>query len=191
MKTIGLTGGIGSGKTIVARILEAMGYPVYYSDLRSKQLTNENTLIREGLITLFGYEVYDDGELNRTFLAEKIFNDDSLRKKVNDLIHPVVRNDFELWRAGRTTSIVFNEAAILFETGAFKRFDSNVLVVAPKELRIKRVMARDFVKKEEVELRISKQWSDDKKIDLADFVIVNDDHKPLIDQVEKMLEKLS
>lgn len=168
-----------------------MGYPVYYSDLRSKQLTNENTLIREGLITLFGYEVYDDGELNRTFLAEKIFNDDSLRKKVNDLIHPVVRNDFELWRAGRTTSIVFNEAAILFETGAFKRFDSNVLVVAPKELRIKRVMARDFVKKEEVELRISKQWSDDKKIDLADFVIVNDDHKPLIDQVEKMLEKLS
>lgn len=191
MKTIGLTGGIGSGKTIVARILEAMGYPVYYSDLRSKQLTNENTLIREGLITLFGSEVYDDGELNRTFLAEKIFNDDSLRMKVNDLIHPVVRNDFELWRAGRTTSIVFNEAAILFETGAFKRFDSNVLVVAPKELRIKRVMARDFVKKEEVELRISKQLSDDKKIDLADFVIVNDDHKPLIDQVEKMLEKLS
>jgi dephospho-CoA kinase len=191
LRTVGLTGGIGSGKSIVARILEAMGFPVYYSDLRAKQLTDTEPSIREGLISLVGPDVYENGSLNRSFLAEKIFNDDSLRVQVNELIHPAVRRDFDQWKNEQEGVLVFNEAAILFETGAYTRFNKNVLITAPVELRIKRVMNRDFTKRMEVESRISKQWPDDKKIPLADFVITNDDRQPLLTQVEKMIKELS
>ncbi len=191
MKKIGLTGGIGSGKSTVARILLAMGYPVYFSDDRSKQLTQTHPDIRKGLTELIGTQIYRDNRLDRSALALAIFSDGALREKVNQIIHPVVRADFDRWVEEQTHSIVFNEAAILFETGAAERFDAMVLVTAPLELRIQRVMKRDLCSHEEVVSRINHQWTDAQKMLLADAVIVNDEVQPLIKQVEHMLIRLA
>lgn len=190
MKRIGLTGGIGSGKSVVARVLMAMGYPVYFSDERSKFVTENDLEIRKGLVNLFGKEVFNVKGLNRSFLAKQIFNDDTKRLSVNQLIHPKVRADFDHWAEQQNSVIVFNEAAILFETGAYKRFDKNVLVTAPLDVRIGRVLERDKTSKEEVISRISKQWTDEEKIPLADYILVNDGKTPLIGQIEKMILEL-
>ncbi len=191
MKKIGLTGGIGSGKSTVAHILLAMGYPVYFSDDQAKYLTDNNETIRAGLITLLGEQIYVNERLDRKALAAAIFSDDALRQKVNDLIHPIVREDFDHWVALQKHTLVFNEAAILFETGASERFDVMVLVTAPEEIRVKRVMQRDKCSREEVLGRIHNQWSDERKKELADVVLTNDDVHPLIEQVEKMLLALN
>jgi dephospho-CoA kinase len=191
VKKIGLTGGIGSGKSTVANILLAMGYPVYFSDDRAKYLTDNNETIRAGLITLLGEQIYKNQVLDRKALAAAIFSDNELRQKVNDLIHPIVREDFDQWVAVQTQTLVFNEAAILFETGASERFDAMVLVTAPEELRIQRVLQRDQCTREEVLRRIHNQWSDDRKKELADVVLCNDGIHPLIVQLEKMLLDLN
>ena len=191
MKRIGLTGGIGSGKSTVARILIAMGYPVYFSDDRSKFLTDTHPAIRQGLIELIGNHIYKGNQLDRSALALAIFSNNELRVKVNQLIHPIVRLDFDGWVDEQNHEIVFNEAAILFETGAAERFDAMVLVTAPEELRISRVMQRDQCTREDVVNRINHQWTDEQKAKLADAVIVNDDVQPLIKQVELMLTQLA
>jgi dephospho-CoA kinase len=191
LKKIGLTGGIGSGKSTVAHILLAMGYPVYFSDDRAKYLTDNNETIRAGLIALLGEQIYVNALLDRKALAAAIFSDDGLRQKVNELIHPIVREDFDQWVVAQTHTLVFNEAAILFETGAFERFDAMVLVTAPVDLRIQRVVKRDNCTSEEVLRRIHNQWSDERKEELADVVLRNDDVHPLIEQVEKMLHALN
>ncbi len=191
MKKIGLTGGIGSGKSTIARILLAMGYPVYFSDDRSKQLTQTHPEIRRGLTELIGEQIYKGNQLDRSALALAIFSDDALRVKVNQIIHPIVRLDFDCWVEDQTSSFIFNEAAILFETGASERFDAMVLVTAPEALRIERVLKRDLCSREEVMQRINHQWSDERKIKLADVVLVNDDVQPLIKQVEHMLLQLA
>jgi dephospho-CoA kinase len=186
---IGITGGIGSGKSYVCAILEKMGYPVYYSDLASKQLTVSHPEIRKGLITLLGEEVFQNNELNRPFLASKLFQDDFVRQQVNAIIHPVVRADFNNWSQKQTSPVVFNEAAILIETGSYKTLDFLVLVTADQELRIERTMNRDTISREEVLARMSKQWSDEEKMKYVDFVIYNDD-RPLLTQLEKMIEEI-
>lgn len=191
MKRIGLTGGIGSGKSTVARILIAMGYPVYFSDDRSKFLTDTHPAIRQGLIELIGNHIYKGNQLDRSALALAIFSNNELRVKVNQLIHPIVRLDFDGWVDEQNHEIVFNEAAILFETGAAERFDAMFLVTAPEELRISRVMQRDQCTREDVVNRINHQWTDEQKAKLADAVIVNDDVQPLIKQVELMLTQLA
>lgn len=191
MKVVGLTGGIGSGKSLVARSLEAMGYPVYFSDERAKDLVDSDPGIRLELIELVGTEVYLNGKLNRPFLAEKLFSNDELRLKVNEIIHPRVRAVFAKWLSEQKSPIVFNEAAILFETGAFRNFDKMVLVTAPEELKIERVMKRDNCTKEKVQERMSKQWKDEAKIPLADYVLVNDDRTPLLEQIERVVEELT
>ena len=132
MKRIGITGGIGAGKSLVAEIIKAMGYPVYNSDERAKELTESNPKIKEALIHLFGEEIYQNDTLNKFALAQAIFSNESLREKVNALIHPIVREDFNLWALAQNNSLVFNESAILFETGSFKNFDAIILVYAPK-----------------------------------------------------------
>jgi dephospho-CoA kinase len=190
MKRIGLTGGIGSGKSFVANILENMGFPVYYSDLQSKELTKSNPSIKTGLISLFGEEVYSDNELNTQLVATKIFQNEEMRQKVNELIHPIVRKDFEDWVTNQKSTLVFNEAAILFETGSYKNFDANILICAPLELKIKRVMKRENCSREEVLARMSKQWSDDEKSKLADFIINNDECDPILTQLELVLAQL-
>ncbi len=190
MKRIGLTGGIGSGKTYIAGILEKMGYPVYYSDAQSKALTDTHPLIREKLIARFGREIYTAQGLNRKVLAELIFASEEHRLFVNELIHPLVRNNFEHWCSEQRSPIVFNEAAILFETGAYRQFDGTLLVVAPLELRIERVMQRDRCSKKEVEERMKSQWSDDQKIPLATAVITSNGKFPLVSQIERSVQTL-
>lgn len=190
MKKIGLTGGIGSGKTTIAHMLEAMSYPVYYSDLRSKELCDHNEGIRSQLILLCGDKAYEDGQLNRPYLSECIFSNPELRLKVNEIIHPVVRKDFEDWTLKQTSPLIFNEAAILFETGAYQQFDAVVLVCAPTSQRIERVMFRDLSTKSSVEQRIQSQWTDEQKRTLTDLCIENDGSHPLLIQVEDILQRL-
>lgn len=191
MIKIGITGGIGSGKSIVSKILESMNYPVYNSDKEAKRIIKENLEVRKQLIDFFGVEVYANNELNRSYLANIIFNDNTALEKVNSIIHPQVRKDFETYCKVQNTGLIFNEAAILFETGGYKQFDRVVLVTANEQLRINRVMTRDGVKASEVQTRMNKQWSDEKKIPLADFVIKNEEKEFLTIQVEEMVKTLS
>lgn len=191
MKKIGLTGGIGSGKSVVGRVLEAMNFPVYYSDDRSKHLVDEDLEIRKELTELLGAEIYLNDKLDRPFLAERIFRDSALLQKVNAIIHPKVRAHFSRWAEAQNSPIVFNEAAILFETGAYQLMDATILVTAPEEIKIKRVMLRDKVSKEQVLERMSKQFTDEQKIALADFVLINDDIQPLLQQIENTILKLT
>ena len=190
VKRIGLTGGIGSGKSYIAEILEKMGYPVYYSDERAKVLTDTHPEIRTGLISRFGDQIYSEGILNRKELAAHIFNSEPDRIFVNQLIHPVVRADFDRWCSAQDSSLVFNEAAILFETGAYQQFDATLLVVAPHELRMQRIVERDRCTVEQAEARIKSQWSDKQKISLATHIISNDDKSPLLSQLEEVISRL-
>ena len=191
MKRIGITGGIGAGKSLVAEIIKAMGYPVYNSDERAKELTESNPKIKEGLIFLFGEEIYQNDTLNKFALAQAIFSDESLREKVNALIHPIVREDFNLWALAQNNALVFNESAILFETGSFKNFDAIILVYAPKELRIKRIMKRDNCSENEVLKRMNSQFSDEEKYQLTEFRVLNDEQTPLLKQVEQIILSFS
>ena len=191
MKRIGITGGIGAGKSLVAEIIKAMGYPVYNSDERAKELTESNPKIKEGLIHLFGEEIYQNDTLNKFALAQAIFSDDSLREKVNALIHPIVREDFNLWALAQNNSLVFNESAILFETGSFKNFDAIILVYATKELRIQRIMKRDNCSENEVLKRMNSQFSDEEKYQLTEFRVLNDEQTPLLEQVEQIILSFS
>ena len=190
MKRIGLTGGIGSGKSYIAGVLEKMGYPVYYSDQQAKVLTDTHPEIRAGLISRFGTNIYSEGILNRKELAAHIFNSEPDRIFVNQLIHPVVRADFERWCAEQHTALVFNEAAILFETGAYQQFDATVLVIAPLETRIERIMQRDRCTHEQAEARIQSQWSDEQKTPLANAIVSNNGHEAVLIQVEHLTETL-
>jgi dephospho-CoA kinase len=191
MKRIGITGGIGAGKSLVAEIIKAMGYPVYNSDERAKELTESNPKIKAGLIHLFGEEIYQNDKLNKFALAQAIFSDESLREKVNALIHPIVREDFNLWALAQNNSLVFNESAILFETGSFKNFDAIILVYAPTELRIKRIMKRDNCSENEVLKRMNAQFSDEEKYQLTEFRVLNDEQTPLLKQVEQIILSFS
>lgn len=187
---IGLTGGIGSGKSTVAKVFSSFGIPCYYADTRAKELMNSDQELMNELIDAFGKELYKDGELNRKWLARKVFGDDEARKTVNGLVHPAVGRDFQSWKRSQQTPYVLREAAILFETGGYKQSDANILVVAPKELRLKRVMERDDASEEEVLSRMNAQWSDIQKTELADFIIFNDDEHHLIPQVKAIHETL-
>lgn len=190
MKKIGITGGIGSGKSFIATIIERMGYPVYYSDVRSKELTNSHPIIRQGLIDLVGENVYFGGELDKKVLATEIFSNDALRLKVNQLIHPIVRQDFEDWANAQKSNLIFNEAAILFETSAYRNFDATILVYAPEELRLQRVLKRDIITKEEVLARMNNQLKDKEKRKMTPFQILNDGESPLLIQIENILEQI-
>ena len=192
MKKIGLTGGIGSGKTYVAQILEKMGYPVYYSDTRAKELCNEDPLIIRQLKELLGDDAYKNKKLNKSFISNQIFSSPNLRETINSIIHPAVRNDFDKWLENLSShSLVFNEAAILFETKSYKRFDETILVYAPLEIKIQRLIHRDRVSKEEITTKMNTQWSDAKKMTLTRFHILNDEKTPLLEQIEEVLEKLN
>ncbi|MDG2152383.1 MAG: dephospho-CoA kinase [Crocinitomicaceae bacterium] len=192
MKKIGLTGGIGSGKTFIANILEKMGYPVFYSDKRAKELSNQHPEIQEKLKGIFGNEIYVNGTLNVTFLSNKIFTSPDLRETVNSIIHPVVRNDFNKWTEGYSNhSLVFNEAAILFETKAFKNFDANILVYAPQDIKIQRLLQRDEVSKETILTKMNTQWGDSKKMSLTRHHILNDGKTPILNQIEEILIRLN
>ncbi|MEX1002820.1 MAG: dephospho-CoA kinase [Crocinitomicaceae bacterium] len=189
-KSVGITGGIGSGKTYVCRILETMGYPVFYSDEAAKKIIRSHPKAIKALKALFGEQAYLKGEVNTTYLAEQIFSNPTLRKKMNAIIHPLVRGAFKDWAQKTNQPLVFNEAAILFETGAYKNFDSIILVYADEALRIKRIMERDKVTLEQIKSRMSAQWPDEEKEKLADFTIKNDGETALLPQINHILKQL-
>jgi len=186
MLKIGLTGGIGSGKTTVAKIFKQLGIPVYLSDDRAKALMLENESLRKSLIGLFGEQAYVDGVLNRAYLASIVFSNDEALAKLNELVHPILQKDFELWSSHQQSPYIIKEAAILLESGANKGLDKVVLVEAPKELKISRVVQRDHVEYEDVLARMNKQWSDEQKREHSDHVIVNDEKSSLLEQVLKL-----
>lgn len=173
MKIIGLTGGIGSGKSTVAGYFKELGIPVFDSDLEAKILMNEDKGLRDSIIKLFGEKAYHKDMLNREYLAKKVFRDSELLKGLNGLVHPAVRQKFQDWVSEQDAPYVIQEAAILFEHGAYKLLDEMILVWAPKELRIKRVMKRDSTSREQVLARMESQWGDTEKTALSDHIIEN------------------
>lgn len=188
---LGITGGIGSGKSTVSTILTLLGIPVYIADVESKKLTESSPIIRQKLIDAFGSELYTGAILNKQLFASIIFSDKSKLALANSIIHPEVGNDFERWcNEHKQHPIIAKEAAILFETGMNKFIDKMVMVYTPLEMRIDRVMLRDKTTKEKVLDRINNQMSDEEKAKLSDFVINNDGATSLIQQVEDMLQKL-
>lgn len=191
MKKIGLTGGIGSGKSFIAGILQKMGYPVFFSDEFAKSIYDVDQVVKSSLISYFGAELYSSGNLDRTMLATIIFEKEENRQKVNELVHPRVRKAFLDFVAQQKSKIVFNEAAILFETGGHAMMDATILVTAPVELRLKRAMQRDGSSEAEVLARINRQWIDELKIPMADYLIINDDQHPLLQQIEQIINKLT
>lgn len=186
-KKIGITGGIGSGKSVVAEIIRTLGYPVYDSDERAKSLMQTHPEIRKQLIALFGEAVYTESGLNKLYLAERIFQDSTAREKVNAIVHPIVRADFADWSNRQKTTLVFQESALLFETGGYRLLDATILVTAPEELRIERVIRRDNVTIQQVKQRISVQLSDEEKSKVASYLIYNDGIQLLMPQVENLI----
>ena len=188
---IGITGGIGSGKSTVCKIFKLLGVPVFEADLVAKALINSDAEIRNGLIQFFGKDIYSsDNKINRKMLANLIFNDDLLMEKVNRLVHPAVRNKYLIWIKQQNSIYVIHEAAILFESGFYKMTDYSILVSAPEDMRIERVTHRDNIDLEMIKSRMLKQWTDEEKRKLASFELVNDNKKLLIPQILEIDKKL-
>lgn len=190
MIKLGVTGGIGSGKTTVCRLLEKFGVPVYYADTEAKNLMNADTEIRNTLSNWFGSDLYASGSLDRGLLASYIFSDKEQLERVNHLVHPRVAAHFKNWMAKQQATCIAKEAAILFESGSYKEMDVVLTVNAPEELRIARVMKRDAVSREEVIQRLTKQWTDKQRSEKADYHITNDDNTLVLPQLIKLLKGL-
>lgn len=190
MYKVGITGGIGSGKSTVCAILEEMGVAVYNSDARAKELMTTSATLREAIVARFGAECYTSEGLNRGYLAERVFGDAAELAALNSLVHPAVMADFEAWAERQEGSYVVLESAILFEAGLEQRVDMAVAVLSPEELRIERTMRRDGTSREQVVARIRRQLSDDERADRAKYAIVNVDLEELREDVEQLHRRL-
>ena len=189
-KIIGLTGGIGSGKTTVAKMFQDLGVPIYISDLEAKAITNEPETLKI-IQHKFGSEIIKNGVLDRAAMAEIVFNNPEKLKQLNAIIHPLVAAHFKLWlKKNKNQLFVIKETAILFETNAHLSCDFVITVTAPTDLRIKRVLERDNVSQEEIVKRINTQWPDEKRIALSNFVIENSNLKSTLQQVKKIHQKI-
>jgi dephospho-CoA kinase len=191
-KVIGITGGIGAGKSTVSTICKHLGFKVYNSDQRAKEIVSEDSIIKKKLISFFGNNVYKNGVLDRKFLSDKIFNDKSSLQQINSIIHPAVKKDFNSWVINNSNEkILFKESALLFESGAYKELDKIILIVSDKNLRVSRVLNRDQNRsKKEIESIIDKQIDEVDAIKYADIVIDNNHKKMLLPSVIKEIEKL-
>jgi len=196
MLRIGITGGIGSGKTTVAKIFEVLGVPVYYADDAAKKLMNEDEALQQKIIAAFGADIFEDKKLNRARLASIIFNDPEKLSLLNSIVHPATIADAEKWmkqfsKAGsKKTAFAIKEAALIFESGAQNKLDYVIGVHAPYKLRLQRAMLRDNLTKDEVESRMEKQMDETKKMNLCNFIITNDEVQLLIPQVVELHKKL-
>ena len=192
MKCIGLTGGIGSGKTTVARIFSMLNVPVYNSDEAGRNISNIDPLVKSTIKEQFGADVFDQNEnLNREKLSAIVFNDSSALAKLNAIIHPAVAQDFKTWCANQSSPYVIKETAILFEHGLDKHLDGVIVVEAPDELRIKRVMHRNGITEDAVRQRIQQQLPQDELISRADWVIHNNEEQLLIPQVLEIYSRIT
>lgn len=190
MMVIGLTGGIGSGKTTVAGFFKERGIPVYIADDAGKRLMSTSVEIRNSIIELFGAEAYKGDTPDRKLIASKVFNDKKQLSKLNQIIHPAVEKDFKEWLSDQSSEYVIYEAAILFEAGGYKKCDYSILVTAPKKLRIQRLQKRDDSSVEEIQERMNNQWSDEKKSKMADFLINNEELAQTKLQVEHIHQEI-
>ncbi|WP_104736100.1 dephospho-CoA kinase [Hanstruepera ponticola] len=190
MKIVGLTGGIGSGKTTVAKVFNDLGIAVYISDIEAKALMNRSKVIKRKLIALFGEEAYLNNTLNRPFIANKIFNNKSLLDKMNAIVHPKVGQHFNKWVKKQSGSYVLKESAILFESGGDAYCDFTILVTAPEDIRIQRIIKRDDTSKEKVKTIIENQLSDAAKRDKVDFIIENTSLNKMKKQVHQVHREL-
>ena len=194
MILVGLTGGIGSGKTTVAGFFKKLGIPVYIADNEAKQLMNRSKIIRRKLTKLFGEEAYINNLLNRPYLANKIFNDESLLKEMNAIVHPKVRKHFERWVQKQKAPYVIKEAAIIFENGGYLNCDFVITVVADEQVKIERLLARDNTTINKIMAIMKNQWPDSKKVQLSDFVVENncieDTEKQVVAVHKKILKKI-
>ncbi|MBN2664091.1 MAG: dephospho-CoA kinase [Bacteroidales bacterium] len=191
MIKVGLTGGIGSGKTTVAKIFEAIKVPVFYADIVSKEIINKDKFVVAQIKQYFG-EIYNNNQIDKQRFANIIFNNPEKLKLVNSIIHPAVRNSYKKWvQLNNTQPYTLMEAAILFESGTYKILDKTITVFAPEKLKIKRVCKRDNTTPEKVIVRINNQISDNEKVNIADYVIYNDDIQMLIPQVIKIHNQLT
>jgi dephospho-CoA kinase len=188
MKVIGLTGGMGSGKTTVANFFKELGTPLYIADDKAKTLMNTSAEVKSKIIDLLGEKAYRDGILDRKYVAAQVFNFEEKLEKLNSIVHPAVATDFENWKNSQNSPYVIYEAAILFEKGGHKKCDAVILVTAPYEERIKRLKSRDKSSEEDIEARVKHQWSDSKKRNLANFEIKNLNLHNTRDQVRKLHE---
>lgn len=191
MKIVGLTGGIGSGKSTVAKFFAELGVPIYIADDAGKYLLANSKVVKRKMIALLGDECYINNEPNKKFIANVIFNDKDKLAAVNAIIHPKVAQHFKRWMKKQTSPYCIKEAAILFENGGYLQCDYTILVTAPEDVRIARVQERDNVTKKQVLARMKNQWPDSVKIPLANYVIVNTDIELTKQEVKKLHKKLS
>jgi dephospho-CoA kinase len=190
-KIIGLTGGIGSGKSRVVALFKTLGVPCYIADVEAKRLMNNQPEVKAAIVDLFGEQAYVDGSLNRNYLGQIVFAKPEKLKALNAIVHPSVAKDFSVWVEQQKAPFVIKEVAILFETGGYKNVDKTVLITAPETIRIERVMLRDGVSAEEVKARMRNQWTDAQREPLADFVIDNSNWEETAEEVKKLYHTLS
>jgi len=189
---VGVTGGIGSGKTLVCKVLETLGYPVFYSDIVAKTITDTDPLVITQVKKIFGDGIYYNGMLNRKKVAELVFTNNDLLAGLNSIVHPAVARAFEQWCLQNSSSqLVFKEAAILFETGVYLELHKTILITAPEDIRIKRVIERDGCTESEVRARMANQMTDEEKKRLADFTIDNSSNQLLLPQIINIVQILT
>jgi dephospho-CoA kinase len=190
MISVGVTGGIGSGKSIVCKVFEAMDFPVFYADSEAKKCMNHDPQLIEGIQSVLGFEAYKNGEIDKVFIANKIFSNEDLKLKVNNLVHPAVFRSFESWKKNQTNPIVFNESALLFETGSYQRFDFTILVIADENTKVNRIRKRDEISENEIKNRMKNQLSDIEKIKLSNFIVENNENVLVIPQLLRIVSIL-
>lgn len=189
MLRIGLTGGIGSGKSTVARIFSVLGIPVYDSDTASKRLMAEDEMLKDKIIQSFGKESYINGRLNRKYLSEQVFSDPKKTDLLNSIVHPATIKDAEEWMKKQNSPYLIKEAALIFESGSNRFLDKVIGVSSPLSLRMERTMKRSNITAEQVKARINLQMDEEEKMALCDYIIVNDEQQMLIPQVLLLHEK--
>jgi len=187
---LGLTGGIGSGKSTVAQIFEVLGIPVYNADISAKKIMNEDKGLRSSIINIFGEQAYENNILNRKYISSIVFSDPAKLQQLNALVHPATKKDGEKWMQKQTSPYAIHEAALIFEAKVSDRLDLVIGVSSPLELRIKRAMERDKVSREEVLKRMDQQLDEKLKMNKCDFVLINNEQQLLIPQVLELHEKL-
>ncbi|KRO86688.1 MAG: dephospho-CoA kinase [Bacteroidetes bacterium] len=191
MKNIGLSGGIGSGKTTVSKILSENGIPVYDSDTRAKYIMNNSSELKKSIIDNFGKVSFKNNILNKKYISKLIFNDKKALNKINMIVHPYVFNDFVEWKKSVFFKYVIYESALIFESGSYKKNDFNILIISDEDERVKRVIKRDELNKTDVMVRINNQWQDEKKIPLADYIINNDSILKINQRVLELIDTLN
>jgi dephospho-CoA kinase len=188
---IGITGGMGSGKSFVCSIIENLGYPIFYSDKEAKWLMENNASLIAEIKKIVGNNAYTNNKINKEEIRKYIFNNAENRKKLNEIVHPAVTQHFDHWaQQFASNSLIFNESALLIETGSYKRFDKIILITASQDVKIKRLIQRENVSKEEIRLRMNSQLSDEVKKDHADYIIENNETDFLLPKIFTIIDQL-